>query len=70
MMTPDEAQRYIEIGLQIVGAAAAISAVTPNPTDNVIVAVIKVILNTLGANWGAARNEVKAEEVIRQKLKK
>ena len=69
-MTPDEVQRYIEIGLQVIGAAAAISAITPNPTDNVIVAVLKVILNTLGANWGAAKNEVKAEDIIRRKLKK
>lgn len=59
----------IEVALIVVGAASAVAAITPNPTDNIVLAVIKTALNAIGANWGAAANEVKAGDVLKKKLR-
>lgn len=62
-----DVQRWIEIALQVVGAASMIAALTPNPTDNAVLAVIKIGLNALAANWGAAENKVKPQDVLKKK---
>ncbi len=49
----------IEKALQIIGIASAIAAITPTPTDNVILGVIRQILNVMAANVGQAKPEKK-----------
>lgn len=54
--SPESIQNMIEIALKVVGAAALVATVTPNPTDNVILGVAKQVLNVLAANFGKAKN--------------
>jgi hypothetical protein len=46
----------IEVVLNLVGAFAVIATMTPNESDNKIVAFVLNVINTLGANFGKASN--------------
>jgi hypothetical protein len=48
--------KYFAIALQVIGAFAAIAAITPNDADNRIARVLLDIINKLGFNVGNARN--------------
>ena len=42
--------------VQIVGGFAILATLTPNDTDNKIIAKILEVINFLGANFGKAKN--------------
>lgn len=46
----------LEIVAQVIGVAALIAALTPNETDNKIIAMVGKFFDVLGANWGRATN--------------
>jgi|32_taG_2_1085360.scaffolds.fasta_scaffold01371_11 hypothetical protein len=46
----------VEVVLNLVGAFAVIATMTPNESDNKIVAFVLNVINTLGANFGKASN--------------
>ena len=48
--------QYLQAGLAVVGAFAAIAAVTPNKADDAIVQRLLDIVNALGMNVGKAKN--------------
>lgn len=54
--------QIVTVVLAVIGAAAAIAAVTPTPKDDKIVGkiqkVFKLIVDTVGMNVGKARNEI------------
>ena len=50
--------QILELVASIIGVAALIAAMTPNETDNKVVAAIGKFFDLLGANWGAASNGV------------
>ena len=66
-MDADQVKQIIEIALQIVGAASLAAAITPNPADNAILAIIKVALNAVAANWGAAENKIQPMDVVKKR---
>ncbi len=49
--------QYIEIALAVVGAAAAIASLTPNPKDDGIIKKINSVLNIVALNVGKAKNK-------------
>lgn len=53
------APQYLQIGLQVVGVASAIAAVTPTPKDDGILFAVRKILDFLACNWGSAKNQKK-----------
>lgn len=53
----ENAPQYIQIGLQIVGVAAAIAAATPTPQDDGVLLVARKILDFLACNFGNAKNK-------------
>ena len=48
---------YIELALAIVGVASMIATMTPNKSDDKIVAWISKIVNLMAFNVGNARNK-------------
>ena len=65
---------YIEVALQVVGAAAVVAAAIPGVKDDAAVGVAKKVLltlksiaNILGANFGAAKN---LESASKEDIKK
>ena len=46
----------VEVVLNLVGAFAVIATMTPNESDNKIVAFVLNVINTLGANFGKTSN--------------
>lgn len=58
---------WIHILTLIVTAAAAITAMTPNPKDDEVVSLIMRILNVVAFNWGGAKND--ADNGITKKKK-
>ena len=53
---------YIPIALTVVGAFAAIAAVTPNKSDDKIVQFLLNLVNFVGANVGKAKNKEQPTE--------
>ena len=53
---------YLQAGLAVIGAFAAIAAVTPNKSDDKIVQRLLDIVNALGLNVGKAKN--KSENIL------
>lgn len=49
-------QSTIEVALQVIGVASIVAAVTPTPVDNVVLAVLKKVLNITAMNVGKAKN--------------
>ena len=60
----EQAPVYIGVALQIIGAAAAVAALTPTPKDDKIISqilgIVKKVADILGMNVGNAKND-KAE---------
>ncbi|MGB5093754.1 MAG: hypothetical protein WBN97_10665 [Parvibaculum sp.] len=52
---PDSWLAWIQAGLSIVGAASAVAAATPTPSDDKIVGKIYAIVNLLALNVGFAK---------------
>ena len=48
---------YVTIALAVIGAAAAIAAVTPTPVDDGIVRLLRKVLDIIAMNVGKARNK-------------
>lgn len=55
----ENAIEIITIASAVIGAFAAIAAVTPNTTDNKIAQFLLDLINLLGANIGKAQNDPK-----------
>lgn len=47
---------YVQVILAVIGAFAAIAAITPNQADDAIVQKVLDIVNALGMNVGKAKN--------------
>lgn len=58
---PDSWLAWIQAALSIVGAASAVAAATPTPSDDRIVGKIYAIVNLLALNVGYAKSAVKAK---------
>lgn len=43
--------------LAIMGAAAAIAALTPTPKDDGVVAFLRKVIDLIGQNYGSAKND-------------
>lgn len=48
---------YLEIGAQVVGAAAVAAAVIPAPKTSAVLKFLHSLLNILAANFGKAKNK-------------
>ena len=48
--------KYLPVALAVVGAAAAVAALTPSKSDDRIVQLILDVLNKLALNVGKAKN--------------
>ena len=48
--------QYVEILIQVVGAFSLVAILTPNTSDNAIADFLFKLVNTLGANFGNAKN--------------
>ena len=46
----------LDIALKLVGAFAVVATLTPNESDNAVADGLMKIINTLGGNFGNARN--------------
>ena len=49
-------KELVEIVTQVVGVAAIIASLTPNESDNTVLAFIYNLFNTVGFNFGKASN--------------
>ena len=70
-MDPEQVKQILEVAttiLSIVGGSGLLAALFPNAKTSAILAVLKIILNVFGANWGNARNEDKPVEVLKKQL--
>lgn len=47
---------YLHIATAVCTLAAAIAALTPTPTDDGVVALVRKVVDLLAFNWGHARN--------------
>lgn len=47
----------IELALKVVGAASIVATITPTPKDNMILGVLKKVLDVLAQNYGKAQNK-------------
>ena len=52
----DKLPEYLTIAAAVVGAFATIATMTPNESDNKVVATLMAVINFLGANFGKAKN--------------
>lgn len=52
----DNYDEVIVIALAVCGVAAHVTALTPNPKDDAIVAKILKVLDFFGGNYGRAKN--------------
>jgi hypothetical protein len=48
--------QYVSLGLEIVGIAAAVAAVTPTKKDDKFIGGIMKVINVVGLNVGKAKN--------------
>lgn len=48
---------YAQVILAVIGAAAAIAAITPTPRDDRFVAFLRKIIDVIGMNVGNAKND-------------
>ena len=63
-------QELIEVLTQIlaiVGSSGLLAAILPPARANMIYAVLRVILNLAGANWGSAINKNQDVEVLKKR---
>ena len=59
-MEPEQVRQITEALitiLSIIGGSGLLAALLPNAKANALLAVLKIILNLVGANWGAAENK-------------
>ena len=49
----------LQVATSVVAAAALLTAVTPNKWDNVVVKILRQVLNVLALNVANAKNEEK-----------
>lgn len=59
MITPDNLADWIQRGLSLVGFLSMLAALTPTPTDNAVLAILRKLLDFAAMNWGHARNAPK-----------
>jgi hypothetical protein len=50
-------ESILSIATSVIGTAAIIAAVTPNKWDNIVVKVLRTIVDTLAMNVGNAKNQ-------------
>ena len=53
----DDIVNWVQGTMAVIGLAAAISAATPNKSDNKILDFILKLINTVGVNIGNAKNK-------------
>lgn len=56
-MDADTIATVIEGASYVVSLAALIAAITPTPTDNVVLGVLRKVIDFAAMNWGHARNK-------------
>jgi len=69
-MDPEQVKQIIEVAttiLSIVGGSGLLAAILPNAKASAVLAVAKIILNVIGANWGAAENKEPQIEVLKKR---
>lgn len=49
--------QVIKLILETIGVAAILASLTPNKTDDKVVAMIRKVINTIGFNVGNAKNK-------------
>ena len=65
-----EGEQVIEVLTQIlaiIGSSGLLAAILPPARANMIYAILRVILNLAGANWGGAVNKHQDVEVIKKR---
>lgn len=55
-MNLDTLSTIYDVASSVIGTAAVIAAVTPTPKDDVILAIVRRVLDLIGFNIGFAKN--------------
>lgn len=55
-MDPETVMNVIDIVSKVIAGAAVIATITPSPKDNMVLGVLKKLLDVLAANVGKAKN--------------
>lgn len=55
------AEQFINVATHVIAIASIVAAVTPTPSDNAVLIVVRRVLDYLAFNFGGAKNKAQAD---------